>query len=169
MDKEERRNLSTAMSYLVHPRRGRNFYARIVSALQVQQSDWVWSMAVQLIKRMYVLLWNPRWLQEAEFPYIVGIVEHEALHVILEHIPRQLKMSSELDEKDKKVFHAVMPFSADMAVNSLLMESNEWMREHKAQAMILPTHEAFGLPMGKSFEWYSRALMKMALEKKALL
>lgn len=169
MEKEERRTLSTAMSYLVHPRRGSNFYARVVSALQVQQSTWIWSMAVQLIKRMYVMLWNAEWLAKSEFPYIVGVVEHEALHVILEHIPRQLKMSSSLNEEDKRIFHEIMPLAVDMAANSLLVESNPWMKKYKSETMVLPTHEPFKLPLGKSFEWYSKALMEKARKQMSFL
>lgn len=152
--------LSQAMSYLVHPKFGRNFYAMTLSPLLRVEAPNIYAMGVTAVGRRFALLYNPTWIDESSFEFVVGVIEHEALHLVMEHLSRSLRFRATLAGNDLKFFSEILDqYAADMAVNSLLVKSNKWMERNKsADSMVLPAH--YGLPPDKSYEWYARQLMQ---------
>lgn len=151
--------MSQALTYLVHPKFGRNFYAMTLAPLMRVETKKVFAMAVGATARRLVLSYNPDWVNESQFEYVVGVLEHEALHLVLEHLPRSLRMRAVLSGRELEWFEkAIDQYASDMAANSLLTKSNRWMRENKFDEMIRPEH--YGLPPDKSYEWYVRALLE---------
>lgn len=152
-------DLSEAMCYLVSGR-GHNFYARILAGLQSEATKRVSSMGVMLQQRSMQLQYNPEWIASAEFDDVVATIEHEALHVVLEHIPRKLVRAAMAQKpEDRKAFFRCTPIAEDMAVNCLLIKSNEFVEKHPDE-WVLPDQEAFKLPRDKTYEWYLDELIR---------
>lgn len=153
--------MSQALCYLVSGK-GNNFYARVITALQIRESKAIPYMAVALEGRYIVLLYNEGWIEKADFDEVVAVTEHEALHVVLEHIPRKLQLAATFQkDEEKKRFILVTPFAEDMADNCLLSKSNEWVRTgDNAKHWVWPEDKPFELPRDKTYEWYVRQLME---------
>ena len=152
-------DLSQALCYLVSGK-GNNFYARVITALQIRRSKEFPYMAVALEGRYIVLLYNPDWIEKAEFDDVVATTEHEALHVVLEHIPRKLQLAATYQKEDeRKRFMLVTPFAEDMADNCLLVKSNDWVQQNP-KGWVWPDEKPFDLPRDKTYEWYVKKLME---------
>jgi len=187
-EKAVKADLSDVLCYLISGK-GNSFYARILAAMQIQEDRRISSMAVILKNRYIALAHNMEWLRRADYEEVIATVEHEALHVVLEHIPRKLAQAANYqNEEEKKRFFRVTPFAEDMAVNCLLEDSNErvrdWAksfraefvnakkmpdeksleefnkREHSEGGWVLPDMPPFGLPQDMTYEWYLREMMK---------
>lgn len=152
-------DLSEALCYLVSGK-GNNFFARVISALQVRESPHVDSMAVALDDRHFMLLFNPGWMRGAEFEDVVATIEHEALHLVLEHIPRKMSMAAMYQNaEDKARFFRCTPFAEDMADNCMLVKSNDWV-EHNPANWVWPDDDRFELPRDQTYEFYLEKLME---------
>lgn len=172
-------DFSEAMCYLVSGK-GNNFYARVLAALKVRESrnrEFCPSMMVALETRHLSMVYNGDWIKEAEFDEVVATIEHEALHVVLEHIPRKLVQHATFqDPVQKQRFLRITPFAEDMAVNCLLEKSNEhvahWIKENRAapwegtkpgykpeSGWIMPEFPPFELPTELTYEQYVKLLM----------
>ncbi len=152
-------DLSSALCYLVSGK-GNNFFARILSSLQVREYTEISSMAVGLEDRHFVMLFNPEWVQKAEFEDVVATIEHEALHLVLEHIPRKMAMATMFqDPEDRKRYFRCTPFAEDMADNCMLVKSNEWV-EQNPDGWVWPDDGRFELPRDKTYEHYLARLME---------
>lgn len=147
-------SLSDLLCYLVSGR-GQNFYARILAALELQESHLVPTMGVTIRDRHYVLLFNPDWFKQASYEMALCVIEHEAYHIVHEHIPRYLEyeVMATTDEQ-KHYLNLAFPFAVDMAVNTLLERSNKFLREHR-QDFVLPNLPPwFNYEAGRSFDRY---------------
>lgn len=159
-------DMSQALCYLVSGK-GNNFYARVITALQIRESKRFPFMAVGLEGRYIVLLYNPDWVEKAKFDEVVATIEHEALHVVLEHIPRKLQLAATFQkEEEKRRFILVTPFAEDMADNCMLIRSNEWVRQNP-DGWVWPDVKPFDFPRDKTYEWYIRKLMERDEESEA--
>lgn len=161
--------LSDVICYLVSQRQA-NFFARILTGMRIERttSSRVTSMAVMLQDRNYVLLYNEAWLRRAPYDHVVVVIEHEAHHLILEHIPRQLRADAAfIDEEKKLLFETVTPFAADLADNSLLHDySTSFKKLQNDRGMLYPGSKPFEkLPVRRSYEWYLTELMREAKKK----
>lgn len=154
-------DFSEALCYLISGK-GNNFYARTLYALQTREArdrDGIPMMGVMLVERLLVLLYNVAWMLKAEFQDVVATIEHEGLHVILEHVPRKLTLAATFQTpQDKESFRRVTHWAEDMATNCLLFGSNEYMRDHLTE-WIVPEQEPFRLPRGLTYEQYVSLLM----------
>jgi len=152
-------NLSEALCYLVSGK-GNNFFARIISVLQVRESSTVDSMAVALDERHFLLFFNPKWMLNAEFEDVVATIEHEALHLVLEHIPRKMAQAAMFQQpEDRARFFRCTPFAEDMADNCMLVKSNDWV-EHHPGGWVWPDDDRFKLPRNQTYEVYLQKLME---------
>lgn len=169
-------DFSEAMCYLISGK-GNNFYARVLVALKVRTSrnqELCPTMMVMLETRYLSLVYNENWIRKAEFDEVVATIEHEALHVVLEHIPRKLIQHATFqDPVQKQRFLRVTPLAEDMAVNCLLRQSNEyvatWVNEYQKdpqaankssdEGWIMPEFPPFELPPDLTYEQYLKLLM----------
>lgn len=158
--------LAQAIGYLTHPRYGKNFYARILASLQKQPDSSIPAMGVTLQNRSYFLLYNEDWIPSVEFEYVTGVVEHEAIHIVMEHIIRGMQMYAKLQTpEERELFFILSPLAVDMAANCVLVhgsDGNQWMKNNKMDEMIMPDKEPFNLPRNKSYEWYMKKLKERA-------
>ena len=139
---------------------GNNFYARILTALQLRETLNIPAMAVVVHKRRFILMYNPEWFKAASYDLALAVIEHEVCHLIWEHVPRKLELYAQaLTEERKEELSIVFPFAIDMAVNTLLEDMNPFWKANKDD-YIFPDDKRFGLPRHKSFEWYVEALIE---------
>ena len=135
--------------------------SRILCAMELRENSTIPMMAVKLEGWHYVLSYNPRWVAEASYADVAVTVKHEAYHLILNHIPRylELKVSLANDKEKTARLKAVHGVACDLAVNSLLVEEEPFLKQH-ADEWLLPGHGKFArFPRKKSYEWYVRKLM----------
>ncbi len=163
--------LNDIICYLVSQRQA-NFFARILTGMRVEKSTstQVRTMGVMLKDRNYVLIYNEAWLRRAPYDHVVVVIEHEAHHLILEHIPRQLRADAAFIDPEKKLlFETVTPFAVDLADNSLLHDySSSFKKLQKERQMLYPGAQPFEkLPQSRSYEWYLTELMKEANKSKS--
>lgn len=139
---------------------GSNFYARVIVALQLEESNTIPYMAVGLRDRHIRLFINPKWVAGAEYNEVLAVLEHEALHVVLEHLIRILVAVANLQsQEDKITAYRVIPLAVDMETNLFLDTTNDWVKTHR-KTWVLPDQEPFNLPRDKTFEWYLKKLME---------
>jgi predicted metal-dependent peptidase len=172
-------DFSEAMCYLVSGK-GNNFYARILSTLVVRKShktEFCPSMMVKLESRYISLVYNEEWLAKTTLEQVVAVIEHEALHVVLEHLPRMLAQDAMFQaEDDKKRFRSVSPLAADMADNCMLYVSSQvckdWVEENRKMkwtdwtppydaenGWVFPEFPPFKFPNDLTYEQYIKLLM----------
>jgi len=156
-------SLTDLFCYLVSGR-GNNFYARILAALETHQvvnHPRISAMAVCVRDRHYVLIYDPTWLAEATYDEVVAVIEHECMHIVLEHLPRMLDLKAQVANVEQaERLKIVLPFAVDCAVNSLLIDSIQFVKEH-ASEWVVPGYGHFvGLGKKKSMEWYVKELLK---------
>lgn len=152
-------SLSDLLCYLVSGR-GQNFYARILSALELQECYKVPAMAVGVRDRHYVLLFNPEWFKRATYKEVLFVVEHEAYHIVHEHIPRYLEYEAMATTDEQRMYlNLARPFAVDMAVNTFLEKSNRFLREHRRDFVLPDGPPQFNYQKEKSFDWYLSSLI----------
>ena len=155
-------SLTDFLCYQISGRAG-DFCARVLASLEPRASNTIPMMGVTVRDRHYVLLYNPAWIARAQYDDVVATTWHEVYHIIFEHIPRHFDMERQFqhDEKLLKLFHRVTPLAADMAVNTLLIDANDFIRKHPDE-WVLPRHGMFTtLPARQTYEFYVRELMKL--------
>lgn len=151
-------NISEVLSFLIGSSNA-NFSARLLASLRRVASKSIPAMAVALQNRHYVLLYNPDWVAEASYDKVVTVIEHEALHVLLEHVPRAITLSTMYtSEVDKQMFAESHLLAADMADNCLLIKNNGYTQQH-ADEFVLPQHKPFEFPQDLTYEQYVQLLM----------
>jgi len=154
-------SLNDFFCYMVSGR-GNNFYARILAALETHETTRYPAMAVTVRDRHFVLLYNKAWVAKATFDEVVAVTEHECLHLVLEHLARHLELEARYagDKEALAKIRIVAPFAADMAVNTLLVSSSPYAKEH-ASEWVVPGYGQFDkIPKDKSYEWYVARLMR---------
>jgi predicted metal-dependent peptidase len=151
-------NISEVLSYLIGSSNA-NFSARLLASLRRVASKNIPAMAVALQSRHYVLLYNPDWVAEASYDKVVTVIEHEALHVLLEHVPRAITLSTMFTgDIEKYLFNDAHLLAADMADNCLLIKNNAYTQQH-ADEFVLPQHKPFEFPADLTYEQYVHLLM----------
>lgn len=153
--------LSNLLCYLVSGR-GNNFYARILTALELRETRAVPAMAVTVKDRKFILFHNPDWFKEAPYDKVLAVIEHEVCHLIWEHVPRSIEMivAATTPERKQEV-NSALPFACDMAVNTILEKTNVFMYKHRKE-FVLPDcpENGFNFPKGKAMEWYAEAIIR---------
>jgi len=155
-------DFSSALCWLMCGK-GNNFYARTMSALQTRESrpnEMIPMMGIVLQGRLLVLVYNVDWMDKAEFDDVVATLEHEALHVVLEHMPRKLTLAATFQTpEDRESFRRVTAWCEDFAANCLLIRSNDYMQAH-LEEWLMPEQEPFCLPRDLTYEQYVQLVME---------
>lgn len=141
-----------------------NFYARILSGLQVEESTQVPMMGIRIVNRHFCVTYNPVWLRKTTFLDVVATIHHEILHAILAHIPRGIDLYSLCTTAaDKQLFASVAPIASDMAANCFLVDVDNYMATHLDE-WVMPEDPVYELPRNETFEWYYYHLKKKCEE-----
>lgn len=159
-------SLSELFAYLV----GKNsqgegkekaFYAQVLNALDKVPVEGFGTMGVGIQSNRVVLYYDPAFLKRYSFKLCVMAVEHEALHLVLDHIPRYLELLSHyVDEETRKKYNAVANIAMDCADNSLLRKDAEWKDVKDEFPFCLP--ELYGMEDNQPYEYYHHDLSKKA-------
>lgn len=155
----------------------KNFWGQLAISLgRVRKPD-MGTMAVGVHKGRVTLYYDPEFVSDISMGAAMFVLEHELLHVALDHIPRYLELLGACaNDEDRAKMKVVFNIAADCAVNSLLRnhkhfaEAEEFTRRlvkkkieagekvPKEAGMCLP--EKYGLPDLLSFESYVEILSK---------
>lgn len=160
-------SLDQILAYLLTGRgRTHTFYPTVINSLVKIPAPEVGTMAVTVKDGANVLMYNPQLIEDLDFEQIVLIITHEVMHLVLNHIPRMMRLYAQSPESRRKLLQKVSNIAADYAVNSLMVQTRECTAaDFKAEGPgklpgILPTD--VDLPMGKSYEWYVSKLIEQA-------
>lgn len=111
-------NLSEFFVYLSEKK---NFYGRLASSMQRVAKPGIGTMAVGLRDGRAVFFWDPLFLKGLSLPSGLFALEHEMLHLVLDHIPRYLEMLALLPTEDERRKAAtVYNIAMDCAINTML-------------------------------------------------
>jgi predicted metal-dependent peptidase len=131
------------------------YYAYLLSLLEKIPDPTVDTMCVRVENGRYVLCHHPEWYQYLVPAEAHTVIEHECLHIVLEHIPRFNRyMELWVDEIEKIKRAAVFNVAADLADNSILAQSKV---NSLPKGALLPGQ--FSLPAMESMEYYIENLI----------
>lgn len=156
------------------------FYGRLASSLQRVVKPGLGTMAVGIHDGRATFFYDPEFLEPISFKAAMFAIEHEMLHLVLDHIPRYLELlASCREETERRKAGAVSNIAMDASINTMLREHKGFneaqaflreriklknpdmlpeIQEDARNGMILP--ENFDLPIEGSFEFYQWSLMK---------
>lgn len=176
-----RLNLS---EFFLHLLSTKNFYARVANNMQRVEAPGAGTMGVGIQNGRIVLFYDPAFIKRVSLGFGTFALEHEIMHVVLDHIPRYLEMLSRLgnNEEERVKAQTVYNIAMDCADNDLLRKS-EYFDKAKTEfremcledmdpevrkamtperlarvGLVLP--ENHDLPEDRSFDFYQQELMK---------
>lgn len=107
--------------FFVYLLQKKNFYGRLAASLHRVAKPGLGTMAVGVHKGRVSLYYDPEFVAKIGMGAAMFVLEHEMLHLTLDHIPRYLELLSHYpDERDKVRTRAVANIAMDCAINSLL-------------------------------------------------
>lgn len=168
----------TLNEFFVYLIQTRPFYGRLAIGLERHATTRIPTMAVGLREGRVAFYYNPEFLALLDFKTASFVLEHELLHLLLDHIPRFMELLSiQPTDVERAKAHAVANIAMDCAIHAL-----EGMRKHPGfepvQQLILDDikrrhpdapedprnglqlHEKYDLPPDGSFELYQYLLMR---------
>lgn len=165
--------LSEFFLYLVYKK---SLYGRLASSMERVARSGLGTMAVGIRNGRAVFYYDPEFIENIPLKAALFALEHEMLHVILDHIPRYLELLSLCrDDLERKKAAAVYNIAMDCPINSMLRTHEGFDEIQKfildriktrhpdapddpRNGMVLP--EKYGLPEEGSFEFYQWQLMQ---------
>lgn len=154
----------------------KSFYGRLAAGLQRIARPGMGTMAVGIRDGRAAFYYDPEFIAAVPMKSAMFALEHEMLHLMLDHIPRYLELLALCpDDIERKKAGSVYNIAMDAAVNGLLRghegftEVQEFLLERIKQlhpeapedpknGLVLP--EKFDLPMEGHFELYQWLLMQ---------
>ena len=121
--------------------KSRVFYGQLILQMQIVEEPSVGTAGVGMQDGRIYLYYNPKFVDKLSLPELTAVMEHEVLHLILEHPSRK-----------KGREHTIWNVGCDMAINQMV--------EGLPKDCVLPKH--FKLPDGKIAEIYYEYLYKNA-------
>lgn len=133
------------------------YFASAVWRFPVLESSLVPVAGASRFGRIY---FNPEWLratvyrgeepQKEGVEQVIGVYLHEIYHLLLQHWIRSERFfGHRLEQKEAELWN----IAADLEINSMLLQGGYSLPENGA----FP--QKFGLPEGRTAEWYAEALM----------
>lgn len=167
----------------------RHFYASVANSFQRVAVPGMGTMGVGLRHGRILFFYDPEWIKQLSLPMFIFVLEHEMIHVVMDHIPRYMELLASFnDEGKRKRANAVFQIAVDCATNELLREHKHFAQtvaETKAMVLakrrledpeavempgdgpVLP--ENFELPPKASFEFYQHELMSRVTDTNGAL
>lgn len=117
--------VSNAIQWLCSPRGGNNFYGRIMNGVRRLEVPGLNSMGVNIDdKGKFFLAYDLKWFSAKTVQEQLFILQHEACHLVLQHIPRVTRMYRELScgkSLENPFNHRIINIAMDCAVNGGLL------------------------------------------------
>lgn len=155
--------LGRALQWACSPRGGNNFYGRVLNGCsrQVQKDLGTCGVTLDLHGR-YIFLWDPSWFVKQEKSFQLLIMIHEAAHLVLRHLERNLyifrNQSIETQHRLADIRNIAQDMAAnDVAVRPLIGDKNLRFQEHTHQ-IVWP--ESRDYPVDKTFDEYFLMLLR---------
>lgn len=165
--------LSEFFIYLIQKK---SFYGRLASSLERVAKPGMGTMAVGIREGRAVFFYDPAFVEALPFKSALFALEHEMLHLVLDHIPRYLELLAMCPtELDRVKAACVYNIAMDCSINTMMRkhegfeEIEQFMinrikvnhpdaPEDARNGMCLP--EKFELPLEGSFEFYQWSMMR---------
>lgn len=163
--------LSEFFTYLMTEK---NFYARVANGIRRVASPGLKTMAVGIQDGRLCLYYDPEFLKNASMGFGIFVLEHEMMHLVLDHLPRFFELLAKLHrELDRKKARMVYQIAMDCAVNTNMRKNKYFaLAQNETQAMVrwvtgtepdekdgMVLPEKYDLGLNESFESYQRTLM----------
>jgi predicted metal-dependent peptidase len=161
--------------FLVYLLRKRGFYGRLATSLSRVARPGLGALAVGVRKGRISLFYDPAYVAAVGMDAAMYLIEHELLHLALDHVPRYVELLGRFAGDDRVKAEFVMGIAADLAVNSLMRNhpqrgaaiafQRKWILDHLEPGETLDasdgmhTPERYGLPNDLTFERYMAELM----------
>ncbi len=142
------------------------FYALVLNCFQRIADRNTKTMGVRIHDGRLYLHYNPDFLKKLSFHMACFAMKHEVLHILLDHIPRQLALLNAY--QGSKDHERIMLFSnkaMDLAINSMLQDDPDWWRVKDEFPWELP--EPYGFERQLSYEVYMKKLLEAPQSKQA--
>ena len=158
----------------------KSFYGRLAAGLQRVAKPGMGTMAVGVRDGRATFFYDPEFIARIPYKSALFALEHEMLHLVLDHIPRYLELLALCPtELDRKKAAAVYNIAMDASINGMLRlhegfdeiqkflierikeqhpELPAEVAEDPQNGMVLP--EKFDLPLDGHFELYQYLLMQ---------
>jgi predicted metal-dependent peptidase len=144
------------------------FYAALLASCERIPNPGCGKVGIGIRSRRLILTFDPDLIGELPIRTGAIVLEHEAMHVVLDHVPRYLEFLAELtdaDDRDKaKILASV---AMDLAVNCILRHDPEYagsgfngIEPEKLAAEYRELGVELDVPPEKSFEYYLKSLME---------
>jgi predicted metal-dependent peptidase len=128
------------------------FYASLIMQMVRIEEPKVKTMGVSIDKGRIYLYYAPEFLDELTVDELVSIMEHEVLHLVMEHVFR-------CKHRQKEMWNV----AADIAINQMIDNLPAKKKNPKTGQIEGPlSHKDYNLPENKPAEFYYNALMKDA-------
>jgi len=138
--------------FFVYLLQRKNFYGRLAASLQRVAKPGMGTMAVGVYKGRITLYYDPEFIANISMGAAMFVLEHEMLHLVLDHIPRYLELLSHCHDDDERLKAGMVSnIAMDCAINSLLRE-----------------HKHFGQAETFTKEWCLKRMVKDAADREAL-
>lgn len=133
------------------------FYASVANNLERIAVPGLGTFGVTQRGGRYVLLYDPKKIEEYSLEEFEATLEHEILHIILAHIPRSMSCARACADRDERIiFRIVDNIALDMADNELLRQSRPAIAD-PAQPLgywVLAAQQNPPMPPNKTYEEY---------------
>lgn len=167
MEGESKDALTRAFSYLTSTEVG-NFYARVLATLDRYIVYGMGTMGVSIQNGRYVLLYDPAFVSRVSYRELCATCEHEVLHIVLEHIPRYMRLRAIYENADDlKLMDTVQNLAVDLADNELLARNYPDIRKEARPLgyWVLPEGFQPALPHDMSMEIYQELLVELLKQR----
>lgn len=165
----------TISEFVVHLLKKRGFYGRLAASLSRVPRPGLGALAVGVRGGRLSLFYDPEYIAEIDMAAAMYMIEHELLHLALDHVPRYIELIAQYSEDDRAKADFVMGIAADLAVNSLLRGNSnrvaaiafqrKWILDHLKPGESMGANEGlhmsehFDVSKDLSFEEYVELLM----------
>jgi predicted metal-dependent peptidase len=124
---EEELQMEISISqYMLWLLSARPFYGALATSLNRVCKPGMGTMAVGVDNGRISLFYDPEFIKDIDMGAATFILEHEMLHLALDHIPRYLELLSHLPDEARDRARPVFNIAADCAINSLLRGSKHF-------------------------------------------
>ncbi len=164
MDNKSTTALSEVLQWACSPRGGNNFYGRILNGCGRINAKGLGTAGVTITPEgRYLLACDDVWYSKQPRQFQIIVVVHEAAHLALAHVERELHYKQRIVDKKKfRYIHKILNVAMDMAVNDVavrpFISEQGGKFEECREKLIFPEDREY--PPNLEFETYFTMLMK---------